>query len=119
MISFLKDLADYRYNPFTGVFTPNPIGYSGNPVEDQVIPSVGPYWVFLNELPREDTPSTVIVTGPAGTPVYTEVSKTTTPAAGQFRLIYGGDGITTEGAVGQGLMEFHSSDAGNTIEISY
>lgn len=112
-------VADYRYNPFDQTFSPNPIGYSGNPAEKYDIPTVGPYYVYLRELPRQDLPSTLIVKdADTGVP-YTEVARSVPPAAGQFRAIYGGDGITPTGEPGQGILEFHSSDAARVIAVQY
>jgi hypothetical protein len=115
-----NDIVDYRYNPFTDTFSPYGYGYSGNPVEVKTIPSTSPYWVYLDEIPQKDSPSTVSIaeTSP-GTTVFTEVSKTTVPAAGQYRVIYGAEPDSTSGSVGQGIIEFNSADAGKAIDISY
>ena len=111
---------DYRYNPFTGVFSAYGYGYGGNPVEVKTIPLTAPYWVYLDEIPRKDTPKTVSIaeTSP-GTTAFTEVSFTTTPAAGQFRVVYGAEPASTSGVIGQGIIEFNSADAGKSIDISY
>ena len=65
------DAPNYRFNPFTQVFTPKGIGYGAEPVESKTIPSTSPYWVYLDEIPRLDSPSTLLITG------FTEVSFTT------------------------------------------
>lgn len=118
-MSFLTDIADYRYDPFNETFSANPIGYSGNPVEEKIIPASAPYYIYTNELPRLDSPTSTLLINEKGGSSFTEVSKTTPPAAGQFRVIYGGDGITTSGIIGQGIIEFNSADAGKIMEIKY
>lgn len=109
---------DLRYDPFTDTFTAYGHGYSGNPVEVHTVPSSAPYFVFLNEIPRKDSPSTLTIVEQGG-PSFTEVSYTTSPGSGQFRAVYGGDGTTAESTVGQGTLEFNSADAGKKIEVSY
>jgi hypothetical protein len=117
--SYFKESADYRYNPFTGTFTANPIGKSGNPAEVQDIPSGSPYYVYLKELPREDSPSTIGITNHDTGAPFTQVGVATPPSAGEYRVIYGGDGVTPTGQIGQGIVEFHSSDAGTRVDIEY
>jgi hypothetical protein len=107
-----------RYNPFTQAFTAYGYGYSGNPKEVHTIPSSSPYWIYLNEIPREDSPSTLFINEQGGSS-FTEVSFTTSPAANQFRVVYGGDGTTTEATAGQGIVEFNSADAGKIVEVKY
>lgn len=117
-MNFLSTIADYRFDPFNLTFSARAIGTGGNPVEEKKIPLSGPFFVFLDELPRKDTPSTLLINEKGG-PVFAEVSVTTAPAAGQFRAIFGGDGITVSANVGQGTVEFNPVDAGKTIEIKY
>lgn len=109
---------DLRYNPFTQVFTPYGYGYSGNPKEVHTIPSSAPYWIHLDEIPREDSPSTLFI-NEQGSGNFTEVSFSTEPAASQFRVAYGGDGTTTIASAGQGIVEFNSADAGKIVEVKY
>ena len=112
-------ISNYRYNPFTDTFTAYGYGYSGNPEESHTIPSSGPYWVYLNEIPRRDAPSTLAVTHDGGATVFTEVSFTTTPAAGQFRVVYGSEPDSTSGVIGSGIIEFNAADAGKDITVKY
>lgn len=107
---------DYRYNPFTAVTTPYGYGYSGNDKEEQVVPNTSPYEFTLNEIPQKDTPSSLAINIKGGA-TLTEVSSSTVPASGQFRVIYPED--APAGAVGQGRVQFHSSAAGQTMEIKY
>ena len=93
-------------------------GYSGNPKEEQIIASSSPYYIFLNEIPRDDNPSTLLVNEKGGS-AFTEVSFSTSPAVGQFRVIYGGDETQPLSIGGQGIIEFNSADAGKTMEIAY
>ena len=112
------ELFDYRYDPFNQTFSSFGYGYSGNPKEVHIIPSSAPYYVYLNEIPRSDSPSTLLVNEQGGSS-FTEVSQSTSPAAGQFRAIYGGDETQPISIVGQGTLEFNSADAGKIMEISY
>ena len=110
------EIANYRYNPFTGVSTPKGYGYGAVPKETHTIPASAPFWVYLNEIPQKDTPSTLFINEDGGGD-FVEVSFTTVPAANQFRVVYPDD--APAGAVGQGIVEFHSSDAGKDIEVQY
>lgn len=111
-------IENLRYNPFTQVFTEYGYGYDGNTKEVHSVPVTAPYWVFLNEIPKYSIPSTLFINEQGGGN-FTEVSFTTSPASGQFRVCYGGDGTTTIATAGQGIVEFHSSDAGKTVEVKY
>jgi cytoskeletal protein CcmA (bactofilin family) len=64
-------------------------------------------FVFLNEVPRLNTPSSVTVM--QGVTSFTEV--TGTPSAGQFRVYY-------EGRL-MGAVEFHTADNNKAITVSY
>lgn len=118
MSTFLDNIADLRYDPFTQIYTPYGYGYSGNPKEVHIIPASSPYQIHLDEIPKEDSPSTLFINEQGGSP-FTEVSFTTVPAAGQFRVTYGGDGTTTQTTAGQGIVEFNVTDAGKTMEVKY
>lgn len=109
---------DYRYDPFNQTFTAFGHGYSGNPKEEYTIPSSAPYYVLLNEIPRDDSPSTLLVNEQGGSS-FTEVSFSTSPASGQFRAVYGSDGTEPISNIGQGTLEFNAADAGKTIEVAY
>jgi len=107
-----------RYNPFTQAFTAYGYGKGGNDKEVKTVPTSSPYWIYLDEIPREDTPSTVAINEQGGS-TFTEVSFSTSPAASQYRVCYGGDGTTTQTTAGQGIVEFNSADAGKIMEIAY
>jgi hypothetical protein len=64
-------------------------------------------FVFLNEVPRQNTPSSVSVM--QGATSFVEV--TTTPATGQFRVYY-------EGRL-MGTLEFHPTDNTKGITVTY
>ncbi len=117
-ITILENINNLRYNPFTQAFTAYGHGYSGNPKEEYTIPASAPYWIYLNEIPKEESPSTLFINEKAGSD-WTEVSFVTDPAASQFRVAYGGDGTTTQTTAGQGIVEFNSADAGKTVEVKY
>jgi hypothetical protein len=118
MSAFIDSISNLRYDPFTQTFTPYGYGYGANAKEVHTIPSSSPYWIYLDEIPREDSPSTLFI-NEQGAGNFTEVSFTTSPAAGQFRVTYGGDGTTTQTTAGQGIVEFNSVDAGKIVEVKY
>src|SRR5690606_29075936 len=75
--------------------------------EPHKIPASAPYHIFLRHVTRQQTPSTVKVSG--GGITWTEVS-TPPSASGQYRVRY-------DEALGR--IEFHASDAGREITVSY
>lgn len=75
--------------------------------EPHKIPASAPYHIFLRHVPRQQTPSTVKVSG--GGIAWTEVS-TPPSASGQYRVRY-------DEALGR--IEFHASDAGREITVNY
>ncbi len=97
----INPIVDYRFDPFTGVVQDVAV------TERSLIPANSPYWIQLNELPKEDTPSTVTVTQVGGGS-FTEVASP--PAAGEYRVDY---------QYKTGLVEFNSADAGKEMEITY
>jgi uncharacterized protein YjbI with pentapeptide repeats len=107
-----------RYDPFAQTYSPYGYGYSGNDKEVKTIPTSSPYWIYLDEIPREDSPSTLFINEFGGSN-FSEVSFSTSPASGQFRVVYGGDGTTTIATAGQGIVEFNSADAGKIVQIKY
>lgn len=102
------NIHDFRYNPFTGVYTPKTIGSGGNPYERRKIPSSSPYVLKLFELPQLNSPtSTEIWLIPA--PTGTQLTETdTSPSAGEFRVDYD-----------YGYVEFNSAQSGQEIDIAY
>lgn len=105
------DIEDFRYNPFSGEFTPKLIGYGGNPAEVRQIPSSSPYWIKLYESPLEDTPSKTRIIRNDTSITLTEVSKTTIPSTNQYRVNYD--------ELGNGIVDFHPSLSGVEVSISY
>lgn len=75
--------------------------------EPHTIPTAAPYEIYLKHIPRQESPSTVSISGASTT--WVEV--TDPPAAsGEFRVDYAG---------GLGKIIFHSSDAGKSITVNY
>jgi len=68
--------------------------------ESHTIPLVDPFTVVLNHLPRYDVPSSISIPG------FTEVSGS--PGSNQFQVVYA-----------SGLIYFNSSNAGQSIGVSY
>jgi hypothetical protein len=110
------DIVDIRFDPFAnagqGEFNPKLIGYGGTPVETRLIPASAPYVIKLYEAPQQNVPSTTIVELVSTSEILTEVSQTKTPASKQYRVIYYDN-------LAMGLIEFHSSQAGLEVDISY
>lgn len=75
--------------------------------EPHTIPTTEPYEIYLKHIPRQESPSTVSISG-ADT-AWVEVADPPT-ASGQFRVDYGG---------GQGRIIFHGSDAGKSVTVNY
>ena len=106
------NIQDARYNPFTDTYTPKGFGYdSGVDPERQTVPAIAPFWVRTFEKPRKDLPSTIRCVDVLTSTALTEVSGSTAPAVGQFRVAYSGEGV--------GTIEFHSSMAGMDVDVSY
>lgn len=110
--------SDYRHNPFSDVST------AVQAVERHIIPATSPYVINLNEVPRKDSPSTILVkeiTAIVGSTVtygstFAEVAAN--PASGEFWSDYntGADG---DKSWNTGKLLFASSDAGKLVEVSY
>jgi hypothetical protein len=92
-----KRLVANRFDPFTEDLVPVPINS-----EYHAVPPTSPYWVRLHEVPIEEIPSAVNITG------YQEVY--TDPTTNQFRVDY---------AYGTGYIEFHSSAANQGVNVTY
>lgn len=105
-----NDIADLRYNPFTDTWTPREIG-TVDPVEIRTVPASAPYHIKLFEYPQENGPSTTSIVPNGGGAALVEVSKTTTPASGQYRVNYD--------PLGVGIVEFNAAQAGIQYDISY
>lgn len=70
--------------------------------ESHVIPNDSPHWVRLNEVPIEELPSAFYIPG------FREVY--TSPTSGFYRVDY---------TYGTGLVEFHSDNKNESIEVTY
>lgn len=105
------NLSNYRYNPFNNSYTPKKIGYGANAPEERIISSTAPYMLILHEAPQYQNPSVTRIIDTTLGITLTEVPKTQTPANNQYRVNYDEKGL--------GWVEFNSSQAGHTIEISY
>lgn len=104
------DLINYTVDPFDGSTNYVVIG-TDRPSERRTIPASPPYRIRLFHAPVEDSPSlTYIETVSGGTPLV-EVSATTVPAAGQYRVNYEEPNI--------GWIDFNAAQAGVQVDISY
>lgn len=103
-------IVDLRLNPFTNVLSAKAITN-----EEHTIPRTSPYTVRLTEVPRKDSPSTLIVKFSNGT-TLSEVAAN--PASGQFWADYN-TSPTGYDAWNTGTLLFSSADAGKTIRVSY
>lgn len=115
----MSEPSNIRINPFVG--DGGTTTYI-NLTETHIIPSVSPYVIRLNEVPKKQDPSNIRAvwvdssTGAVTASALTEVAAT--PAAGEFRPDYatkadGNDNWNT------GLIEFSAVDAGKIVQISY
>jgi hypothetical protein len=107
-----NDIVDFRYNPFTGEFTPLTIGRNGNPVERRTVPNSAPYHIKLFEVPEQTTPSSMRVIETVSGDELDEVSATATPASKQYRATYYNE-------LAPGILGFNSAQAGIQMDISY
>jgi hypothetical protein len=105
-----NDIADYRYNSFTKVYTPRQIGYAAEPVEERIVPAVSPYIIQLYEFPQQNVPSTTAINIKAGSNLK-EVLASKNPGNLEFRVQYD--------SLGGGQVQFNAAQAGQTVEIKY
>lgn len=105
------DIADFRYNSFTGVYSPKAIGYGANPAERYTIPASAPYIIKLYEFPQKNVPSTTVATMVIGGAVLKEVPASKTPAVNEYRVQYE--------PLGGGQVEFHASKKGLQVDMKY
>ena len=106
------DIADLRYNPFTGTYDPIGIGYDGNSAEVRTVPNTAPHQIKLFEIPQETAPSTFSVTPSAGGDALREVGFNQAPASGEYRVSY-------SGVLGAGIVEFNAAQKGVQMDIKY
>jgi hypothetical protein len=107
-----NDIEDFRYNPFTGEFSPKSIGRNGNPVERRTVPNSAPYWIKLFETPEQTTPSSMRVIETVSSTELDEVSVTASPGSGQYRCTYYNE-------LAPGILGFNRAQAGVQVDISY
>lgn len=104
---FIGGYADHRYNPFTSA------DMAISKTEDHVaVPSSSPFCLQLLEVPRKETPSTVVVYNYTDGITMTEV--VTTPTLGQYWVDY-----PSPAGQGTGMIAFNSGDAGKDIRVQY
>lgn len=103
-------IVNLRLNPFTNVLSAKAITN-----EEHTIPETSPYTIRLIEVPRKDSPSTLVVKFKGGS-TLSEVAAN--PSSGQFWADYntnptGYDNWNT------GTLLFSSADAGKTVQVTY
>jgi hypothetical protein len=104
---FIGGYANHRSNPFTGD------DMAVSKTEDHVsVPTSSPFCLQLIEVPRKDSPSSVVIFNYSDGTTVAEV--VTSPTLGQFRVDY-----PSPDGQGTGLLEFNSGDAGKDIRIVY
>lgn len=103
-------IVDLRLNPFTNVLSAKAITN-----EEHTIPNSSPYTVRLTEVPRKDSPSTLVVKFKGGS-TLSEVA--TNPASGQFWADYN-TSPTGYDEWNTGTLLFSPADAGKTIQVTY
>ena len=94
---------DYRFDPFTEA--DQAIDISS---EEKAVPSNTPYYVNLEEVPRQDSPSLITAYDVTGGLTLSEISGT--PATGEFNVDY---------KYQTGKVRFNAAQAGNTIRFDY
>src|SRR5690606_29500055 len=72
-------------------------------MERHRIPTTAPYFIHLRHIPKQDSPSTVIIPGLVETDGI--------PGPGQFRVHYG--------ETGAGRIDFNEAEAGLEITVDY
>ena len=104
---FIGGYANHRYNPFTSA------DMAISKTEDHVaVPSSSPFCLQLLEVPRKETPSTVVVYNYTDGITMTEV--VTSPTLSQYRVDY-----PSPAGQGTGMIEFNSGDGGKDIRVQY
>ena len=94
---------DYRFDPFTKA--DNAIDISS---EEQAVPSNTPYYIDMEEVPRENSPSSITAYDVTDGLTLSEVSGV--PASGEFDVDYEYE---------TGKIRFNAAQAGNTIRFDY
>ena len=90
-------LVDSRFDPFFGTTSPYTIT-----AEQQIIPNDAPFWVYLNEVPKQAVPSLIQIAGFLETAGY--------PGPGEFRADY---------RYLTGAVQFHAADKNKPISVTY
>ena len=94
---------DLRFDPFLETWSLHDISD-----ESHVVPANTPYYIDLDEVPNEDSPSTVSVYDVTGGVSLTEAS--IDPSAGEFQVDY---------KYATGKIRFNAAQAGHTVEVTY
>lgn len=94
---------DYRFDPFTEADQAIDIAD-----EDKVCPANSPYYIDLEEVPRQDSPTSITAYDVTASAALKEVSAN--PSTGEFRVDY---------KYKTGKVMLHSSAAGHTIRFDY
>jgi hypothetical protein len=115
------DIVDIRWNPFAsggaggwepfGIGQPT-VGYGSRAAETRLVPATSPFVVKLYEMPQLNAPSTTDITLEVGGTQLQEVSIADTPGNLEYRVVY-------PDALGVGLIEFNSGQAGQNVVIKY
>lgn len=109
------DIVDARWDSFAGggvgAYVPKTIGTGGNPVEVRTVPNSAPYTIKLFESPQQNTVSTTDIIETISTDQLNEVSKTTTPGDGEYRVNYD--------PLGNAEIEFNVAQGNVQMDISY
>ena len=106
---FINGYANWRLNPFTAA------DMAVDKTEDHVpIPASTPYLFQCLEVPRKDTPSSVVIYNYSDGITMTEVAHSATPTQGQYAVDY----PSPDGS-GTGLIRFNSNDVGKDIRVTY
>jgi hypothetical protein len=106
---FIGGYANWRLNPFTAA------DMAVDKTEDHVaIPASSPYLLQLLEVPRKNSPSSVVIYNYSDGITMAEVAHAVTPTQGQYAVDY----PAPDGS-GTGLVRFHSNDAGKDIRVTY
>ena len=90
-------ISNFRFDPFLGTLLPNTIV-----AEPHIISKDAPFWVTLDEIPYQQTPSNIRIAGYIETVGY--------PGPKEFRVDY---------RYGTGAVQFHAADKNTRISVSY
>jgi hypothetical protein len=104
---------NWRFNPFSEVMNSVLIEEEEHTIEYHA--DWNGYGIQLNEGPQLDNPSSVvIVEDVSGGATFTEVPRTQTPTAGQYRVDYAASTY-----YGTGRVQFNAADNGKKVVVTY